>query len=168
VVALVVATGCGNDAGSDDQDQAAADTEAAQPASPKARVRQALEDAEGPVEDPQVTRVDFGRRELAVTAKTPEGGFEGASTKDIDRLAGAIFAAIYGDAGYRRTGMVVVFKGGLVDAATGKELPDANTGIYTIKRGEARQIDWSDDDTVNFTIDWSFYRDFAHPALKQD
>ena len=56
----------------------------------------------------------------------------------------------------------------LVDTETGKDLPNANTGIYTMSRGEARRIDWSNDDAINYTIDWSLYRDFAHPALKQD
>jgi hypothetical protein len=168
LVGLMLTGGCGESSGSDSQPDTAADAGSApDSASPRQRVRDALEDAKGPVEDPRVTRVEFGRKELTVTAKTPEGGFQGASTKDLDRQAGAIFAAIYGDAGWRKTGAVVVFKGGLVNSKTGEDLPDVNTGIYTIKRGEARQIDWSDDDAINYTIDWSLYRDFAHPALKQ-
>ena len=83
-------------------------------------------------------------------------------------LTGAIFSAIYGDAEWKKTGTVIVYKGGLVDSKTGQELPDANTGIYTIKQGEASQIDWSDQDTIDFSIDWSLYRDFVHPALEQD
>ena len=136
--------------------------------SPQDRVTQALADAEGPVEDPEVTDVQFGKKEVEVTAKTPEGGLEGPSTADLDRLTGAIFAAIYGDAGWNKTGAVAVYKGGLVDSKTGQELPDANTGIYTISRADASKIDWADQDTIDFGIDWSLYRDFAHPALKQD
>ena len=35
-------------------------------------------------------------------------------------------------------------------------------------KAEADEIDWSDKDAVQFNIDWSNYRVFAHPALKQD
>jgi hypothetical protein len=138
------------------------------PPNPQDEVRQALDDAEGPVEDPEVTDVQFGKKEIEVTAKTPEGGFEGPSPEDLDRLTGAIFAAIYGDAEWNKTGAVAVYKGGLVDAKTGQDLPDVNTGIYTISRADAAAIDWSDEDTVEFGIDWSLYRDFVAPALTED
>jgi hypothetical protein len=61
---------------------------------------------------------------------------------------------------------VLVYKGGLVSKSTGKELPDVNTGIFTMPTGQAKQIDWSDDDALD-NIDWSIYRDFCHPALQQ-
>jgi hypothetical protein len=152
--------------GSEEQ---AAEAEPAEepPPNPQDEVRQALEDAEGPVEDPEVTDVEFGKKEVEVTAKTPEGGLEGASDEDFDRLTGAIFAAIYGDAGWNKTGAVAVYKGGLVDSKTGQELPDANAGIYTISRADASKIDWSDQDAIEFGIDWSLYRDFVHPAFKE-
>jgi hypothetical protein len=52
-----------------------------------------------------------------------------------------------------------------VDSRTGEDLPDANTGIYTMPAGLAGQIDWSDEDGL-LNIDWSNYRDFCHPALE--
>ena len=54
----------------------------------------------------------------------------------------------------------------LVDSSTGKELPDVNTGIFTMPDGQAKQIDWSDEEAL-LNIDWSIYRDFCHPALKE-
>ena len=60
---------------------------------------------------------------------------------------------------------MVAFKGGLVDTATGAELPDVNTGIFTMPAGQAQQINWSDEDAL-LNIDWSLYRDFCHPALQ--
>jgi hypothetical protein len=53
-----------------------------------------------------------------------------------------------------------------VDRSTGKALPDANTGIFTMPAGPTKQIDWSDEDALT-NIDWSIYRDFCHPALNQ-
>jgi hypothetical protein len=60
---------------------------------------------------------------------------------------------------------VLVYKGGLVSKATGKALPNVNTGIFTMPAGQANQINWSDDDALS-NIDWSIYRDFCHPALQ--
>jgi len=77
--------------------------------------------------------------------------------------AQAIFQKVYKDTGWRKRA-VLVYKGGLVDKTTGKELPDVNTGIFTMPATQARQIDWSDDDALS-NLDWSFYRDFCHPAL---
>lgn len=154
-----------------DESQAEAPEEApaVEPVKPsyKQRVKDALKNADGPVEDPEIIDVEFGD-ELTVTTKTPKGGIEGASTKDLDRMAGAIFAAVYGNGGFKKTGTVVVFEGGLVSTKTGQDLPDVNTGIYVIKKSEARDIDWSDEDAIDYTIDWSLYREFAHTALKQE
>ena len=60
-----------------------------------------------------------------------------------------------------------MFKGGLVDSSTGQELPDVNAGIYTMPAAQAKRIDWSNEDAL-LNINWSLYRDFCHPALKQD
>jgi hypothetical protein len=98
--------------------------------------------------------------------ETPEGGFEGASCGDLNDGARAIFQKIFNDAAWSG-GAAVIFRGGLVSRATGEELPDVNTGIFTIHADQASQIDWSNEDAVQFNIDWSIYRDFCHPALKQ-
>jgi hypothetical protein len=82
----------------------------------------------------------------------------------LDDGAQAVFETIYNDAGWKG-GAVVVYQGGLVDTSTGKELPDENTGIFTMPAGKATQIDWSDEDAL-LNIDWSIYRDFCHPALQ--
>jgi hypothetical protein len=105
---------------------------------------------------------------LEVVAKTPQGGFQGASTSDLDNLTAAIFSALYGEAEWTRTGTRIVYQGGLVDETTGEDLPDAITGTYSITRRQASRIDWSDEDKINYVIQWSHYRDFAHPAHKQD
>lgn len=135
--------------------------------SPQDVVRSALEDVDGPVEDPEVKEVTFGGGSARVIVATPEGGLDGASTTDLDDQAGAVFAAVYNETGWTENAEVV-FTGGLVDSKTGQELDDAMTGNYSIKSPEAEQIDWSDQDTVWYVIDWSLYRTFAHPALKQD
>ena len=59
------------------------------------------------------------------------------------------------------------FEGGLVDKATGRDLPDAQTGLARMRAGQAKQIDWSDDDAL-MNIDWSSCQVVCHPALKQD
>lgn len=136
--------------------------------STKERVTAALDEIDGTVQTPVINDVDFGSDALTVTVATPEGGLEGASTRDLNEQAAAIFKAVYGEAKYKKTDTVVVFEGGLVSTKTGKDLEDVNTGIFTMPRSDARDIDWSDEDTVKFIIDWTLYRDFAHPALKQD
>lgn len=138
------------------------------PLSSKEKVKVALDDIDWLPQNPKIKKIEFGSDELTVYAATPEGGLQGASTGDLDEQAGAVFEAVYGDAKYKKTGTVVVFKGGLVDSKTGKNLKNVNTGIYTISKGDAREVDWADEDTVRFTIEWKLYRDFAHPALKQE
>jgi hypothetical protein len=113
----------------------------------------------------EVQDVAFDGAEAQVTVRTPEGGFEGASCGDLDDGARAVFHAIFDDGGWQG-GAVTVFQGRLVDSSTGQELPDANTGIYTMPAAKAREIDWSDEDAL-LNISWSIYRDFCHPALKQ-
>jgi hypothetical protein len=114
----------------------------------------------------EVQDVSFEGREAQVTVTTPEGGFQGASCGDLNDGARAIFAKIYNDAGWTG-GAAVIFKGGLVSTVTGEELPDVNTGIFTMHADQAAQIDWSDEDALSYNIDWSYYRDYCHPALKQ-
>lgn len=145
------------------------DTASSKPMTSKQRLKAALDDAEpagaGMV---KVLEIDYGKS-LTVELKTPEGGFEGASTHDLDNSAAAVFKAVYGVADYPATKeTVAVFKGGLVDTETGKDLPDVNTAIYTIKGRQANRIDWDDDDAVMYNIDWSNYRDFVHPAIKSE
>lgn len=59
----------------------------------------------------------------------------------------------------------MVFRGGLIDSATGGEMPNAPTASYNIDGTDARRIDWSDEEAL-YNIDWSLYREFRHPALK--
>lgn len=135
---------------------------------PKGRVREAVGsevDASGWAGTLEVQDVSFDGREAQVTVATPEGGFEGASCDDLNEGAKAVWAKVYNDAAWNG-GALVVFKGGLVSTVTGEELPDVNTGIYTIHADQAAQIDWSNEDAL-LNIDWSYYRDFCHPAMKQ-
>jgi hypothetical protein len=53
-----------------------------------------------------------------------------------------------------------------VDSSTGQELPDANTGIYTMPAAKAQQIEWADENVL-LNINWSLYRDYCHQALKK-
>jgi hypothetical protein len=139
---------------------------------PQKRVRDALAEVGGEktlaIEDPEVKDITFDPlgKHMAVVAKTPEGGFDGASCEDLDRQAGAIFAELYDEAGWRGDA-VVSFQGGLVDKATGRDLPEAKTGFARMRAGQAKQIDWANDDALA-NIDWSTYREFCHPAVKQD
>jgi len=139
----------------------------AAPSTPKERLQNAVGDevhAGGYAGDLQIQDVSFEGREAQVTVETPEGGFQGASCGDLDDGAQAIFETIYNDADWNG-GVAIIYKGGLVDRATGQELPDANTGIFTIHAGQAQRIDWTDEDALSY-IDWSIYRDFCHPALQ--
>ena len=88
-----------------------------------------------------------------------------SSNRRLDDGAQAIFETIYNDAGWNG-GAAIVYQGGLVDSATGQELPDANTGIYTMPAGQATGIDWSNEDAL-LNIDWSVYRNYCHRALLQ-
>jgi hypothetical protein len=108
--------------------------------------------------------VSFDGAEAQVTATTPEGGFQGASCGDLNDGAQAIFQTVFQDGGWNG-GAAVIFKGGLVSTSTGEELPDVNTGIFTMPAAQAQQINWSSDDAL-LNIDWSLYRDFCHPALQ--
>lgn len=103
---------------------------------------------------------------IVIAADTPSGGFEGASTGDLNMEAGQIFAAIYGRAGYGRSS-VIVFSGGLINTKTGNDKPDSRTGIYRMSSQEAGAIRWLDEDRL-LNIAWQNYREFAHPALKVD
>jgi hypothetical protein len=135
--------------------------------SPEQRVRDALGDtvsSDLAVGESDVRSVNVSGRLLSMTLTTPEGGFEGASTDDTDALASAALSKAYEDGGGRGPAFVE-FRGGLVDSATGRELPNARTVSYRIDRGRAKQIDWSDDEVL-FAIDWGLYRLFCHPAIK--
>jgi hypothetical protein len=168
----LVGSGCGEDSTSAEGTTESESTTESQPApprpaTPKERVRGALGDeveAGGYAGNVQIQDLAFEGREAQVTAKTPEGGFEGPSCADLDEGARAIFETVYNDGGWSG-GAAVVYQGGLVDSSTGEELPGANTGIFTMPAGQARRIDWSDEDAL-LNIDWSIYRDFCHPALQ--
>jgi hypothetical protein len=169
-ILILIGSGCGDSstsAGGTTGEGSTTPTATESPATPEERVREAIGDevkAGGYAGDLEVKDVTFEGKEAQVTVKTPEGGLEGASCGDLDDGAQAVFETIYNDAEWKG-GAVTIFQGGLVDTQTGQELPDVNTGIYTIHAGKARQIDWSDEDAL-LNIDWSNYRDFCHPALQ--
>jgi hypothetical protein len=131
------------------------------------RIREALGDnvsSDVAVGDSEVRSVEVNGQLAVVTLSTPEGGFEGPSTDDTDGLASAALAKVYEDGGWSGA-TFVEFRGGLVDSATGRELPNAPTANYRVERSAARQIDWSDEEVL-FIIDWGIYRGLCHPALK--
>jgi hypothetical protein len=99
-----------------------------------------------------------------IALSTPEGGFEGPSTGDTDGLASAALAKVYGGGDWRGAAYVE-FRGGLVNSATGRPLPNAPTVSYRVERNAAKQINWSDEEAL-YNIDWSIYRGFCHPAIK--
>lgn len=136
-------------------------------ASAEGRVREALGDeisSDFAVGDSEVRSVEISGPVVNVTLGTPEGGFEGASTDDTDAFASAAFAKVYEDGGWQGLARVA-FRGGLIDSATGRELPNAPTASYSVDGKAARQIDWADEETL-YSIDWSLYRELCHPALK--
>lgn len=102
---------------------------------------------------------------LEIHLKTPEGGFNGPSVDDLDDQAAGAFHAIYSDTDFTGT-TYLFFEGGLINAKTGREAPDAQTGSFAMKKGEARQIDWFDEDTVQYGIDWSQYRTSVSAVLR--
>lgn len=53
----------------------------------------------------------------------------------------------------------------IADAAE-RAHPEASNATR-MSRADAAAIKWSDEDRL-MLIDWASYRDFAHPALKQD
>ena len=134
---------------------------------PAERVREAIGDevdATGYAGTLEINDVTFEGIETQVTAKTPAGGFDGAKCGDLDDGARAVFETIYNDGAWKGSA-VLAYQGGLVDSTTGEELPDANTGIFTMPAGQARRIAWSDEDALT-NIDWSNYRDYCHRALQ--
>ena len=186
LLALIGACAGGDDKSNEPADNAAKVTAAGEPADkpkptkpadkpkppkppPRERVADAVAhlDAGGYVGEMELVDADVNRASTSLTFKTPEGGLEGASPDDLDLAAPTAFRAVYGEAKFPAKETVVVFQGGLVDTSTGNDLPDMNTGIYTLTKAQAGEIDWTDTDTVEFVIDWSYYRDFVHPAITQ-
>ena len=135
--------------------------------SPQQLAREALGDSVSSdlaVGEAEVRSAQRTGQSMKVILSTPEGGFDGPSTDDADALASAAFAKLYADAEWRG-GTLVVFRGGLVSSATGRDLPNADTFAYGVERYEAPRIDWTDGDAL-YVIDWSLYRTFCHPAFK--
>jgi hypothetical protein len=130
-------------------------------------LREALGDSvssDDAVGDSEVRSVKVTGQLVEIILSTPEGGFEGASTDDTDALTSAALAKVYGDADWRGAASVE-FRGGLVDSATGRPLPNAPTVSYRVNRNAARRIDWSDEEAL-YNIDWSIYRGLCQPAIK--
>jgi hypothetical protein len=130
-------------------------------------LKAAVDDVEGLVEDPTIKAFFHEGNTVVVIAETPEGGLEGPSTTDLGYMASGLFEALYGEGGFKGN-TTIKFSGGLVDTSTGKDLPDMLTAEYEMKQAEARRIDWSDQDAIDYGIDWSLYRTFVHPAIKMD
>jgi hypothetical protein len=165
LLALIVVSGCGS--GSTEDGSSDGRQGLAPGSSNTGNPREALGDSissDLAVGESEVRSVSVNGQLLNVILSTPEGGFEGPSTDDTDALASAAFAKAYEDSDWRGAAYVE-FRGGLVDSATGRSLPNAKTVSYRIERRAAQQIDWSDDDAL-FSIDWGIYRAFCHPALK--
>lgn len=130
-------------------------------------IRWAIDDIGWTVETPKAREVRKAGSNLLITLVTPEGGFEGPSTRDMNEQAAAVFQAVYRDTDYSGP-ITVTFRGGLMDSRTGRSLPNAATGRYAVSQGEARQIPWGSNNKVRYAIDWSLYRVFVHPAIKMD
>lgn len=163
VIVGAALSGCG------EQSEAGGNKSSSSGQSPQQRIEDALgsEVSSGfAVGDSEVRSVETAGSSLPVivTLTTPAGGFDGPSTDDTDALASSAFAEVYEDTGWQGSARVV-FRGGLVDAATGQEMPDAPTASYSVAQGDAKQIEWADDEAL-YNIDWSIYRGFCHPALK--
>lgn len=133
---------------------------------PAQEMTDALDGVEAPGGDPGVKDVTVIGRNALVELETPSGGFEGPSTDDMNYQVGAVFRRIYKDTDHKGS-VTIQFSGGLVNTKTGAESPDSVTGTYVIRADEARQIDWDDEDVVDYIIDWDLYRTFVHPAIKQ-
>jgi hypothetical protein len=168
---FLIGSGCGGSSGSSSSSgttEQGTTTEAkSSPATPEERVKESVGDtvkAGGYAGDVKIRDVSFYKDFTTVTAETPQGGLQGASCADLDTAAGAIFEKVYKDTGWKGNA-TIEFRGGLVDKATGKDLPNEQTGGFSIDPGQAKKIDWSDDDALS-NIDWSIYRDFCHPALQ--
>jgi hypothetical protein len=146
-VILITGSGCGESSTSADQTTAT---------TPQQRLQDELGDqvqGTGNAGDLEVKGVRVGSTNARVTVQTPGGGFQGTSCGDLDNGAQAVFETIYNDAGWEGDA-TVVYVGGLVNEATGKELPGANTGLFRMTAEQAKQIDWSDEDALS-NIDWS-------------
>jgi hypothetical protein len=169
---LVCVAGCGGGSSSEAESPAStptptpSPTKSAPPASPEEKVRQALGtsvSSDFAVGGAKVRSVNRTGGLMYIILSTPEGGFDGPSTDDADALASAAFAKTY--LADWRGPTTVQFRGGLQSSATGKALPNAVAFTYRIEPAQAKKINWSDEDTL-YSIDWSLYRTFCHPAFK--
>jgi hypothetical protein len=112
----------------------------------------------------EVHSVNGTRRVVNVTLDTPEGGFEGPSTQDMDALVSVTLAKVYGEAHWKGDAYVV-FEGGLIDTANGRPLPDAPTTSYRMQHRLAQQVEWSNEQAL-YNINWSLYRTYCSPVIK--
>lgn len=146
------------------------DTKPTKPPKPMGRqgqIRTALSDVPDTIWPVNVQEVIVAGPHALVYLKTPEGGMEGVSTRDLNEQAAASFRDIYTETSHRGP-VTVGFRGGLVDAKTGKPLPDYVVAAYEISAQEARDVNWSNGDLVRYGIDWSLYRTKVDPAIKRD
>ena len=158
MILLLIGSGCGESSTSADQTTAT---------TPEQRLQDELGEevqGSGDVGVLEVKAVSVGNNAARVTVQPPGGSFQGANCGDLDDGAQAVFETVYNDAGWNGDA-TVLYVGGIVNEATGKELPGANTGLFKMTAEEAKQIDWSDEDALS-DIDWSTYRKFCHQALQ--
>lgn len=131
----------------------------------RTRIKEAIEGSGLAMEENKVRDVTIIGQGAHITLETPKGGLNGPSVDDLDDQAAGAFHAIYSDTDFKGT-TFLFFEGGLVDAKTGQDAPDAQTGSFAMRKGEARLIDWADEDTVRFGIGWSLYRTGVSPAIR--
>jgi hypothetical protein len=147
MILILIGSGCGESSTSADETTAT---------TPEQRLHDELGEevqGSGDVGVLEVQAVSVGSTAARVTVQPPGGSFQGANCGDLDDGAQAVFETIYNDAGWEGDA-TVVYVGGIVNEATGKELPGANTGLFTITAEQAEQIDWSDEEALS-DIDWS-------------
>ena len=156
-IVIVLVSGCGESSSSADQTT---------PTTSEQRLQEELgaEVSASDSGDLEVKSIAVGTTGARVTVHPPGGGFQGTSCEDLDNGAEAVFETIYNDAEWQRDA-TVLYEGGIVNEATGKELPGANTGLYKMSAEQAEQIDWSDQDALS-EVDWSTYRKYCHQAFQ--
>ena len=135
-----------------------------EPVDPVDEVATALEDVPDSIFDVNVREVYPLGNTIMVDLETPEGGFEGPSSDDMNNMVAASFRRIFTETDVEKP-VMITFRGGLMNSKTGADLPDQATAVYVIRKPEIRQVDWDDEDTVLYGIDWSLYRTMLHPAF---
>jgi hypothetical protein len=147
VLLVLIGSACGESSTSADQTTTG---------TPEQRLQEALS-ANGATGDLEVKDVSVEGTNGKVTVQPAGGSFQGSSCADLDDGAQAVFETIYNDAAWEGDA-TVVYLGGLVNEATGEELPGAKNARYKMTAEQAEQIDWSDEEALS-DVNWSTYRE---------